>query len=72
MVILLKTQETSLYPALHSEFNIKVQNNIYTALNTNNKNVFGISHSNAPKQYLVVLPKFCIAIIININTDKNK
>jgi hypothetical protein len=51
---------------------MKVQNNIYIALNTNIKNVFGISHSNAPKQYLVVLPKFCIAIIININTDKNK
>ena len=40
-----KNQDISLYPALHSEFNMKVQNNIYIALNTNSKNVFGISHS---------------------------
>jgi hypothetical protein len=51
---------------------MKVQNNIYSALNTNSKNVFGISHSKAPMQYFVVLPKFCIAIIINIKTDINK
>jgi hypothetical protein len=40
-----KNHEISLYPALHSEFNIKVQNNIYIALNTNTINVFGNSHS---------------------------
>ena len=37
-----KNHETSLYPALHKQFNMKVQNNIYTALNTNITNVFGI------------------------------
>ncbi len=38
----------------------------------NTTNVFGILHSNCPKQYLSVLPKFCIAIIINAMTEINK
>ena len=38
-------QDTSLYPALHKEFNIKVQNNMYIALNINIINVFGKAHS---------------------------
>jgi hypothetical protein len=53
-----KNQDISLYPALHNEFNMKVQNNIYIALNTNTINVFGNSHSKYPKQYFVVFPKF--------------
>ena len=40
-----KNQDISLYPALHNEFNMKVQNNIYIALNTNIINVFGTKHS---------------------------
>jgi|TARA_B110000858_G_scaffold198496_1_gene265768 hypothetical protein len=61
-----------LYPALHNEFNINVQNNIYNASNKNIKKVFGTKQLYGPKQKLLVFPKFCIAIITNAKTDNNK
>jgi len=53
-----KNHETSLYPALHIEFNMNVQNKTYIPCPKNIIAVLSTLHSYAPTQNLFVFPVF--------------
>ena len=55
-----KNQAMLVAPALHIRFKIHVQNTTYNIFITKIKDVFGTSHDCEPKQYTLVLPKFCV------------